>query len=320
MTHRPRAAVILAAGHGSRMASALAKPLHAVGGRPMLDWSLALAEACGVERSVVVWGAHGPQVRERAEAAGASTALQDPPRGTGDAVKCARDALSGFEGDVIVLYADTPLIRPETVQAVFAALETGAAVSVLGFEPDEPGAYGRLIETEDGDLDAIVEAGEARPDELAVRLCNSGVLAADAALLFELLGEVTNDNAKGEYYLTDVVGLARRRGLSAKAVRADEAEVLGVNARADLAAAEAAFQTRARANAMAAGVTLIAPETVFFSHDTVLAPDVTVEPHVVFAPGAVLKARTRIAAFTRLGDAADTPGLGTGGAGDQVDG
>lgn len=300
MTLRPRAAVILAAGHGSRMKSALAKPLHAVAGRSMLDWSLDLAAACGVERSVVVWGAHGPAVRDKAEAAGAATALQDPPMGTGDAVKQAREALSGFEGDAIVLYADTPLIRSETVAAVFQALETGAAVSVLGFEPDEPGAYGRLIETAKGDLDAIVEAKEATPEQLAVRLCNSGVLAADASLLFDLLDEVTNDNAKGEYYLTDVVALARGRGLSAKAVRADEAEVLGVNSRADLAAAESAFQTRARSQAMAAGVTLTAPETVFFSHDTVIEADVVVEPNVVFGPGVTIRSGAVIRAFSHL--------------------
>ena len=300
MTHRPRAAVILAAGHGSRMHSARAKPLHAVGGRSMLDWSLSLARACGVERSVVVWGAHGPAVRDRAEAAGAATALQDPPRGTGDAVRCAHEALSGFEGDVIVLYADTPLIRPETAAAVFDSLAAGAAVSVLGFEAAEPGAYGRLIETADGGLDAIVEARDATPEQRAVRLCNSGVLAADAARLFDLLSEVTNDNAKGEYYLTDIVALARGRGLPAKAVRAEEAEVLGVNARADLAAAEAAFQARARAEAMAAGVTLTAPETVFFSHDTQLEADVTVEPHVIFGPGVTVRSGALIRAFSHL--------------------
>ncbi len=300
MTHRPRAAVILAAGHGSRMKSALAKPLHVVAGRSMLDWSLDLAAGCGVERSVVVWGAHGPAVRDKAEAAGAATALQDPPMGTGDAVKQAREALSGFEGDAIVLYADTPLTRPETVAAVFQALETGAAVSVLGFEPDEPGAYGRLIETADGNLDAIVEAKEATPEQLAVRLCNSGVLAADASLLFDLLDEVTNDNAKGEYYLTDVVALARGRGLSARAVRADEAEVLGVNSRADLAAAEAAFQVRARSEAMANGVTLVAPETVFFSHDTVIEADTVIEPNVVFGPGVTVRSGAVIRAFSHL--------------------
>lgn len=300
MSQRPRAAVILAAGHGSRMKSALAKPLHAVGGRSMLEWSLALASDCKAERSVVIWGAHGPAVRDMAESAGAAAALQDPPQGTGDAVKQAREALDGFDGDVIVLYADTPLIRPATVEAVFAALGSGAAVSVLGFEPAEPGAYGRLIETRGGDLDAIVEAGEATAEQLAVRLCNSGVLAADRALLFDLLESVTNTNAKGEYYLTDIVALARARGLRAKAVRADEDEVLGVNSRVDLAAAEAAFQARRRLEAMAAGVTLIAPDTVFFSHDTQLENDVIIEPHVVFGPGVEVAAGARIGTFSRL--------------------
>jgi bifunctional UDP-N-acetylglucosamine pyrophosphorylase/glucosamine-1-phosphate N-acetyltransferase len=307
MSQRPRAAVILAAGHGSRMKSNLAKPLHAVGGRSMLDWSLALADAAGAERKVVVWGAHAPAIRDRAEAAGAAAALQDPPQGTGDAVKMAADALADFEGDAIVLYADTPLIRPETVSAVFGALESGSAVSVLGFEPDEPGAYGRLIETPEGDLDAIVEAKEATPEQLEVRLCNSGVLAADARLLFELLSEVTNDNAKGEYYLTDVVALARKRGLTAKAVRADADEVLGVNSRVDLAEAEAAFQARRRREAMVDGVTLIAPETVQFSHDTVIENDVIVEPNVVFGPGVTVRSGAVIRAFSHL-EGADVAG------------
>lgn len=300
MTQRPRAAVILAAGHGSRMKSSLAKPLHSVGGRSMLDWSLALAQRVGAQRSVVIWGAHGPAVRDTAEAAGALTALQDPPQGTGDAVKQARAALEDFEGDVIVLYADTPLIRPETAASVFQALESGAAVSVLGFEPDEPGGYGRLIETPDGDLDAIVEAKDASADQLAVPLCNSGVLAADARLLFSLLDQTTNENANGEYYLTDVVALARARGLTACAVRGDEAEVLGVNSRADLAAAEAAFQARARGDAMAAGVTLTAPDTVFLCHDTVVEADVIVEPNVVFGPGVTVRSGALIRAFSHL--------------------
>jgi bifunctional UDP-N-acetylglucosamine pyrophosphorylase/glucosamine-1-phosphate N-acetyltransferase len=307
MSQRPRAAVILAAGHGSRMKSKLAKPLHAVGGRSMLDWSLALADAAGAQRKVVIWGAHAPAIRDRAEAAGAAAALQDPPQGTGDAVKMAADALADFEGDAIVLYADTPLIRPETVSAVFAALEAGAAVSVLGFEPEEPGAYGRLIETPEGDLDAIVEAKEATPQQLDVRLCNSGVLAADARLLFELLSEVTNDNAKGEYYLTDVVELARKRGLTAKAVRADADEVLGVNSRVGLAEAEAAFQVRRRRDAMVGGVTLIAPDTVHFAYDTVIENDVIVEPNVVFGPGVTVRSGAVIRAFSHL-EGADVAG------------
>ena len=300
MSPRPRAAVILAAGHGSRMKSNLAKPLHVVGGRSMLDWSLELADAVGADRKVVVWGAHAPEIRDRAEQAGAATALQDPPQGTGDAVKVAADSLSDFEGDVIVLYADTPLIRLETVTAVFDALGEGAAVSVLGFEPEEPGTYGRLIETPSGELEAIVEAKEATPDQLAVRLCNSGVLAADCRLMFELLGEVTNDNAKGEYYLTDVVELARKRGLAAKAVRGSEDEVLGVNSRVDLAAAEAAFQTRRREEAMVEGVTLMAPETVYFAHDTVIENDVMIEPNVVFGPGAIVRSGALIRAFSHI--------------------
>ncbi len=300
MSPRPRAAVILAAGHGSRMKSSLAKPLHAVGGRSMLDWSLELADAVGADRKVVVWGAHAPEIRDRAEQAGAATALQDPPQGTGAAVKVAADALSDFEGDVIVLYADTPLIRLETVTAVFDALGEGAAVSVLGFEPEEPGTYGRLIETPSGELEAIVEAKEATPDQLAVRLCNSGVLAADCRLMFDLLGEVTNDNAKGEYYLTDVVELARKRGLAAKAVRGSEDEVLGVNSRVDLAAAEAAFQTRRREEAMVEGVTLVAPETVYFAHDTVIENDVMIEPNVVFGPGAIVRSGALIRAFSHI--------------------
>lgn len=307
MSQRPRAAVILAAGHGSRMKSELAKPLHQVGGRSMLDWSLALAEAAGADRKVVVWGAHAPVIAERAEAAGAKAALQDPPKGTGDAVKAAAAALADFQGDVIVLYADTPLIRPETVASVFAALEAGAAVSVLGFEPSEPGAYGRLIETPQGDLDAIIEAKDATPEQLEVRLCNSGVLAADARLLFELLSEVTNDNAKGEYYLTDVVALARQRDLSAKAVRASADEVLGVNSRVDLAEAEAAFQARRRREAMVDGVTLTAPDTVHFAYDTVVESDVIIEPNVVFGPGVRVGSGAVIRAFSHL-EGADVAG------------
>ena len=300
MSSRPRAAVILAAGHGKRMKSSLAKPLHAIGGRSMLDWSLALAEAVKADRKVVVWGAHAPEVKDKAEAAGAMTALQDPPQGTGHAVQQAQDALSDFEGDVIVLYADTPLITAETVEQVFAALDDGAAVSVLGFAPEEPGGYGRLIENAEGGLDAIVEAKDASPEQLKVGLCNSGVLAMPSKLMFELLGEVTNENASGEYYLTDLVGLARGRDLPAKAVKASADEVLGVNSRVDLAAAEAAFQQRARHQAMVDGVTLVAPETVYFSHDTVIGNDVSIEPHVVFGPGVRIETGARIRAYSHL--------------------
>ncbi len=303
---RPRAAVILAAGHGTRMKSATPKVLHEVAGRPMLDWALALAAESGCENITVVYGAHASEVGARAEAAGAKTAVQDPPQGTGHAVLCAKEELAGFEGDLVVLYADTPLIGAGTVERTFA-IKRDAAVAALGFEPEEPGAYGRLITNEDGSLERIVEARDASAEELAVRLCNSGVMAADAKLMFELLSEVGNDNAKGEYYLTDIVALARGRGLACAAVTGEADEFLGVNSRADLAAAEAAFQQTRRADAMAAGVTLTAPETVFFSYDTALANDVIVEPNVVFAPGVRVASGATIRAFSHL-EGADVAG------------
>lgn len=295
-----RAAIILAAGQGTRMKSKTVKVLHAVGGRRMLDWAIDLSRQTGADRIVTVYGAHSPAVKDAAEASGVATALQDPPQGTGHAVQAAESAMAGFDGHAIVLYADTPLITPETVERVFAILDSGADVAVLGFEPDDPAAYGRLITDDAGNLDRIVEFKDANAAERAVRLVNSGVLAASADLLFDLLGEVTNDNANGEYYLTDVVGLARARGLRAAVVRADADEVLGVNSRVDLAEAEAAFQARKRRAAMLDGVTLVAPETVFFSWDTQIERDVVVEPNVVFGPGVVVEEDAQIRAHSHL--------------------
>lgn len=297
---RSRAAIILAAGQGTRMKSKTVKLLHSVGGRSMLAWAVDLAQSCGATDIVTIWGAHSPAVQQTAQSLGTKTALQDPPLGTGHAVLAAREALSGVAGDAIVLYADTPLITAETVERVFAALAAGASVAVLGFEPEDPAAYGRLILDEAGNLDRIVEFKDAGEAEQQVRLVNSGVLAAPAPLLLELLGEVGNDNANGEYYLTDVVGLARGRGLRTVVVKADADEVLGVNSRIDLAAAEAAFQARMRRQAMLDGVTLIAPETVFFSYDTRIARDVTIEPNVVFGPGVTIEEDAVIHAFSHL--------------------
>jgi len=297
---RSRSAIILAAGQGKRMKSKTVKVLHKVAGRPMLDWAVSLAGECGATDIVTVWGAHSPAVRDAADALGTRTALQDPPKGTGHAVLAAREALADLSGDAIVLYADTPLITAATVARVFEALEGGASVAVLGFEPDDPAAYGRLITNDAGDLDRIVEFKDATEAERAVRLVNSGVLAAPADLLFDLLGDVKNENANGEYYLTDVVGLARDRDLRAAVVVADSDEVLGVNSRADLAEAEAAFQSRMRKSMMADGVTLVAPETVFFAHDTQIARDVVIEPNVVFGPGVVIEEDVVIHAHSHI--------------------
>lgn len=297
-----RAAVILAAGQGTRMRSPLPKVLHPVGGRAMLDHAVDLAEGLGCEKIVVVAGPHSPAVI--AHAAGrlgqAAVAIQDPPLGTGHAVRAAQSALAGFEGDVVVTYADTPLFTAEAVLPLFDLRASGADVAVLGFEAADPAAYGRLILGDDGALLRIVEAKDADDAERAVRRCNSGVIAASAALLFDLLAEVRNDNAKGEYYLTDVVGLARARGLSARTATAPESVVMGVNSQAELAVAERLFQDGRRRRVMDAGVHLVAPETVFFAHDTDLAGGVSVEPHVVFGPKVTAEAGAVIRAFSHL--------------------
>ena len=299
---RPRAAVILAAGQGTRMKSTLPKVLHRIGGRAMLDLAIDAAEALGCERIVVVaGGAASPVAAHAARRLGeACVAIQDPPLGTGHAVLAARDALAGFEGDVVITYADVPLLGAEDIAPLFDLRAAGADLAVLGFEAADPGAYGRLILEPDGALERIVEAKEASPAQLAVRACNSGVLAAPAALLFELLAQVRADNAKGEYYLTDVVALARAAGAAVRCAFAAEAAVMGVNSQAELAVAEAAFQGRRRAALMGAGVNLIAPDTAHLAWDTQIAGGAVVEPYVVFAPGVTVEAGAVIRAFSHL--------------------
>ena len=301
-TGTPRAAVILAAGQGTRMKSPLPKVLHPVGGRAMLDRAIDMAEQLGCERVVVVAGAHSPAVAEsvRRRLGEGALAIQDPPLGTGHAVRAAEAALAGFQGDVLVTYADTPLLTPEAVEPLFALRQGGADVAVLGFEAADPAAYGRLITGADGRLERIVEAKDATAAELAVRQCNSGVLAASAELLFQLLAEVTNENAKGEFYLTDVVGLARARGLEARVSTAPEAAVMGVNSQVELAQAEAAFQSVTRNRMMTGGVYMAAPDTVFLAWDTVIEAGAFLEQNVVFGPGVRVEGGAVIRAFSHL--------------------
>jgi len=297
MTTR-RAAIILAAGKSTRMKSARSKVLHPVGGRPMIDWVTALARGAGVEKIVCVVGEGNADVHTAAEAQGLNIAVQEPQLGTGHAVQCAKEALAGFEGHVVVLYADTPLISGPTLDRVFDAFETHA-LAVLGFEAEDPAAYGRLI-TSGPNLHAIVEAKECTDEQLKITLCNSGVVAASAADLFSACDRVTNDNRKGEYYLTDIVEILRGDGKNATVVNASETEVLGVNDRTDLAAAEAAFQAVMRDAAMTSGVSLKHPDTVFFAYDTVLEPDVTIDANVVFGPGVTVRRGATIHAFSHL--------------------
>lgn len=295
----PRAAVILAAGKSTRMKSKTSKVLHHVGGRSMLAWVADLARSVNVSRIVCVVGEANQDVRAEAEGLGLEIAVQEPQRGTGHAVLCAKDAVGDFEGNLAVLYADTPLIETPTLESVFAALEGGSDLAVLGFEPEDPGAYGRLITNGDA-LEAIVEAKEATPEQLAVRLCNSGVLAASKADMFSALTRVTDNNAKGEYYLTDIVEILRSDGKGAVAVKADPLEVLGVNSRPDLALAEKAFQNRMRARAMESGVTLRDPDTTYFSYDTEIAPETDIGANVVFGKGVKIGIETTVHPFCHI--------------------
>lgn len=289
------AAVILAAGLGTRMKSALPKTLHPVLGRPMVRHVADTASAAGLDPLVVVVGPEMDAVA--AAVAPHRTVVQADRLGTGHAVRQAEDALRGFDGTVVVLYGDTPLITADTVRRLVAAREqAGAGVAVLGFRPDDPGPYGRLVVDADG-LQAIVEAKDATPEQLAIDLCNSGVMAFDGARVWDWLAAIGNDNAKGEYYLTDAVALARADGRPCVVVEGDADEFLGVNSRAELAACEKIAQGRMRAAAMAGGATLVDPDTVYFSADTVLGRDVVVGPFTVFGPGVTIGDDVEIKGF-----------------------
>lgn len=294
--------IVLAAGKGTRMKSALPKVLHPVAGRSMLGHVLALADASETSALAVVIGPDMDNVRDAATSIvpSAQVFVQEKQQGTADAVLAAREAISQHDGDVIVLYADTPLIEAETIGRLRTALEDGAGVAVLGFDAVDPTGYGRLLTDNAGELAAIREEKDATDEERRVRLCNSGVMAFRGDGLLDRLGRIGCDNAKGEYYLTDMVATARADGQRAVVVSCREDEVLGVNARDQLAAAEAIFQRRARAAAMTNGVTLIAPDTVWFSFDTVLGRDVLVEPNVVFGPGVTVEEGVQIKANSVL--------------------
>ncbi len=294
------ALIILAAGKGTRMESDLPKVLHQIGHAPMLWHAMRAGVALEPEATVVVAGHKAEMVEASAHDFDplAQIVLQQEQLGTAHAVAQARPALEGFGGDAIVLYGDTPFIREETLEAMLEARKTNDVV-VLGFDAADPGRYGRLVAKGDA-LEKIVEFKDATEEERAITLCNSGVVAANSDLLFDLISAVGNENASGEYYLTDIIEIARARGLSAGVVRCDESETLGVNSRAELAEAEAGFQARRRQELMADGVTLHAPETVYTAWDTVIGADSIIEPNVICAPGVTVESDARIRAFSHL--------------------
>jgi bifunctional UDP-N-acetylglucosamine pyrophosphorylase/glucosamine-1-phosphate N-acetyltransferase len=297
----PLAVIVLAAGKGTRMKSDLHKVLHPIAGRAMIDHLLASVAQLAPERQVVVAG-HGKDQLEKALAGRAVIALQEPQHGTAHAVQQAEAALAGFGGQVLILYGDVPFVSAATMQAMLDRLgEADApAVVVLGFEPADPLQYGRIVAS-GGVIEKMVEFKDASEEERAVRLCNSGLMALRSADLFALLARVGNDNAQGEYYLPDVVNIARSDGRTCAVVTTEwPDEVGGINSRAELAAAEQKWQQLRRQEAMDDGVTLRDPASVWFSWDTRIGRDVTIEPHVVFGPGVTIADHATIRAFSHI--------------------
>ncbi|MEO1282095.1 MAG: bifunctional UDP-N-acetylglucosamine diphosphorylase/glucosamine-1-phosphate N-acetyltransferase GlmU [Pseudomonadota bacterium] len=294
--------IVLAAGKGTRMKSNMPKVLHKIAGQSMLGHVLSLANARSEAKTAVVVGPDMDDVQNevRKISPGSDVFVQHRQQGTADAVLAAREALEGHTGDVLVLYADTPLIKAETLEKLAGELRNGAGVAVLGFEAANPTGYGRLLTNDKGELLAIREEKDASETERKVRLCNSGVVAFGVDNLLSVLDRIGNDNANGEYYLTDAIEVARADGQSARVVQCSEDEVLGVNTRVQLAEAEAIWQTRTRKSAMLSGVTMLAPETVTLAFDTAIGPDVIIEPNVFFGPGVSIEADVTIKANCHL--------------------
>ena len=301
MPQRKALAIVLAAGEGTRMRSKLPKALNALGGRPLLAHTLMAAQRAGCKDIAIVVGPGHTDVEDLAHAIAPKAQIfrQRDRLGTAHAVLAAKQAIARGADDVVVMFADTPLVRPETLAQLRAPLANGAAVAVLGFTPADPNGYGRLI-VEKGQLSAIVEDRDATRAQRAITLCNAGLTALSGKHALAILEKIGNRNAKREYYLTDAVAIARAMGLEAVAVETEEDDVRGINTKAQLAAAEAVLQKRLRTAAMDAGVTMIAPDTVFLSADTKFGGDVTIEPHVVFGPGVTVEDKATIKSFSYL--------------------
>lgn len=296
--------VILAAGKGTRMKSSLAKVMHPLAGKPLIRHVLASVNALHPEQVIAILGENMSDVEAAArnECPDTLFRIQHPPQGTGHAVLQAESDLAGKDGITLILFGDTPLITPETLGTLADSIahDEETVIGVLGMDMDDPAEYGRLIVDEEGRLERIVEFRDANPAERAVTLCNSGVMAVRNSHLFDFLQQVTNDNAKGEYYLTDIVDIARHQGLSCLVTPADPKELAGINSRRQLAEAEAILQTKLRERAMDNGATLVAPETVFLSVDTELGQDCLIQPFVRFGNGVKIGCNVEIRSFSHL--------------------
>ncbi|MBK6297786.1 MAG: bifunctional UDP-N-acetylglucosamine diphosphorylase/glucosamine-1-phosphate N-acetyltransferase GlmU [Sphingomonadales bacterium] len=314
MSKRPVAAVILAAGKGTRMKSDLHKVLHPIAGKPMLMHLLESVEALGPMHKVVIVGSGKEQLETAVAGTGCAIAVQEPQLGTGHAVQQAEVALSGFDGDVLILYGDVPFVPADTMRVMLARLGEAdqPAVVVLGFEPSDGLQYGRVIASDSGRIEKMVEYKDATPAERDCRLCNSGLMDVRSQDLFALLSRVGKDNAAGEYYLVDIVNIAIADGRACAVITTDPFDVAGINSRAELAEMEAQWQARRRQQAMDEGATLVAPDTVWFSHDTDIGRDVLIEPNVFFGPGVTIADKVSIRGFSHIEGATIASGAEVG--------
>ncbi|MEQ8373208.1 bifunctional UDP-N-acetylglucosamine diphosphorylase/glucosamine-1-phosphate N-acetyltransferase GlmU [Roseibium sp. RP-7] len=301
MTSRSCLSIVLAAGLGTRMKSNLPKVMHEIGGLPLVGHVVKALKQAGSDRISVVTGPDMPELEKLVQnlAPEAHCHVQHERLGTAHAALAARSALASPSDDVLILFGDTPLVTADTIGKVRRALSDGADLAVLGFETQQPFGYGRLL-TDNGQLVAIREEKDASDAERRITFCNSGIMGFSGQHALSLLDAIGNANAKSEFYLTDAVEIANSRGLKVVAVSGSEVETQGINTRAQLAACEEDFQVRMRNFALENGCTLLAPHTVYFSHDTVLESDVVVEQNVVFAPGVRVASGARIRAFSHL--------------------
>lgn len=293
------AVIILAAGKGTRMKSTLPKVLHSIGHKPMVNHVMDIASSLSAHSPILVISPQLSSLEEKLESK-ASIAVQKEQLGTADAVKSALPLLPKNIEKVAILYADTPLVKEETIKEMLETLTKENVACVLGFRPDDPAEYGRLVVNYEGGLESIIEYKDASEKEREISLCNSGVIALHGSQIQQLVNKIDNNNAKKEYYLTDVISLARKEGLSCSVVEADQDEVLGVNNREQLSEAEYIFQSRKRKEFMLNGVTLHDPETTYFAHDTSIENDVTIEPNVFFGEKVSIASGVHIKAFSHI--------------------
>jgi bifunctional UDP-N-acetylglucosamine pyrophosphorylase/glucosamine-1-phosphate N-acetyltransferase len=295
--------IILAAGKGTRMKSALPKPLHEVAGRAMVKHVIAAAEALNPDKVVVVTG---PDMEQMTEAVRPyATALQPAPNGTGGAALAAKEHFKGFDGDILIMYGDTPLVSTTTLQKMLDIRRQFPAIGLTfsGMRVTTPNTYGRMVMDDDGTLKKIVEFKDSSDEERKITLCNGGIVCADGAKLFQWLGQISNNNAQNEYYLTDLPAIARKDNRQTHVVEVPAEEMEGINSRVDLAHVEKLFQKKLREEHMLNGVTLVDPDTVTLSHDTLIGQDVTIEPNVFFGPGVIVRSNVHIFANCHILDA-----------------